>query len=323
MSQNSMRILVCSAGRRVGLIQCFRSAAEQLNIDLKVYASDLVPDEAAACAIADVALRMPRSDAPEYAAAVLQAVKENAIDLVVPTIDPDLKPLALAHEEFARAGARLHVSPAHVIDIVRDKGLTAEVLAAAGVPVPSTLSLDELRATPDRLNWPVFAKPSGGSASRGLQVFDRMEDVPTEFPEPMIFQNLVRGPEFTVNIFVDADGVLRTVIPHLRKSIRAGEVEKGVTRRRQDLRDIAEGIVSALPDLRGVACFQTLEDGVHGPCVIEINARFGGGYPLADHAGATFAQWLLEETIGRPCTAHDDWREGVRMMRYDSAVYVD
>ena len=53
-----------------------------------------------------------------------------------------------------------------------------------------------------------------------------------------------------------------------------------------------------------------------------VNARFGGGYPLAHHAGARFADWLLDEIDGRPCRAHDGWREGVTMLRYDDAVFL-
>jgi len=110
-------------------------------------------------------------------------------------------------------------------------------------------------------------------------------------------------------------------VPHRRISIRAGEVEKGVTVRRADLTEIAKAIAAALPELRGVACFQVLDDPAQGPRVIEINARFGGGYPLVDHAGAPFAQWLLEEATGRKLSAHDSWRKDVLMLRYDSAVF--
>jgi carbamoyl-phosphate synthase large subunit len=42
---------------------------------------------------------------------------------------------------------------------------------------------------------------------------------------------------------------------------------------------------------------------------------------LADHAGAHFAQWLLEEVLGQTCSANDDWRENVKMLRFDSAIY--
>ena len=57
--------------------------------------------------------------------------------------------------------------------------------------------------------------------------------------------------------------------------------------------------------------------------VFEINAQFGGGYPLAHHAGARFSQWLLEEMADLPSTASTLWKEGVAMLRYDTAVFVN
>jgi carbamoyl-phosphate synthase large subunit len=57
------------------------------------------------------------------------------------------------------------------------------------------------------------------------------------------------------------------------------------------------------------------------PALFEINARFGGGYPIAHHAGATFTKWLLEEAAGMPSSANNEWRSGVRMLRYDQAVF--
>lgn len=316
-----MKIFICSAGRRVGLLQSFRDAAKQLKIGVEIIACDLNPDDSAACALADTAVQVPRCDDPGYAGAILEATKHHKADLVVPTIDPDLLPLAQVADEFGKLGALLHVSALSVIEVVRDKQRTSDVLAAAGVPVPRTLDQHAITSNPDQISWPVFAKPSGGSASRGLHVFHKAQDIPETFPEPMIFQDLLQGPEYTVNMFVDQSGTLRTVIPHLRMQTRAGEVEKGVTCRRKDLHDIAEGIARTLPLLRGVACFQVIDDPDLGPRVIEINARFGGGYPLADHAGATFAQWLMQEAQGDPCSAHNNWRDGVKMMRFDSAVY--
>jgi carbamoyl-phosphate synthase large subunit len=98
-------------------------------------------------------------------------------------------------------------------------------------------------------------------------------------------------------------------------------VEKGRTERRADLEAMAHSIVAAIPSARGVLCFQTILDRDRGMAVFEINARFGGGYPIADHAGAEFALWLLEETKGLPCSAHNAWRDGVTMLRYDAAVF--
>jgi carbamoyl-phosphate synthase large subunit len=58
------------------------------------------------------------------------------------------------------------------------------------------------------------------------------------------------------------------------------------------------------------------------PAVIEINPRFGGGYPLSHRAGAPMTRWLLEDILGLPSTASENWNEGVMMLRYDRAVYV-
>lgn len=319
--KDQVGVLLTSAGRRVELLECFRTAARGLGIDLRVFACDLAPDLSAACARADGAYAVPRCDDPSYVDVVLAIAAETGSRLVVPTIDPELAPLAEAAEDFAQIGARVHVSDPETISVVRDKARTAEVLSAAGVPVPCTHALEALRAKPDLLSWPVFLKPSGGSASRGLAVINHPGDLPDHTDEPMIAQDCLGGPEYTINMFVDSRGELRTVIPHIRLSIRAGEVEKGRTERRADLKAIAEGIAAALPGLRGVSCFQVIDDPEHGPKVLEINARFGGGYPLADAAGATFARWLLEEVTIGTSAAHDNWTDGVEMLRYDAAVF--
>lgn len=314
-------VLICSAGRRVGLLEAFRAAGEWLGLELRIVACDLDPRMSAACALADAAHPVPRATEPGYAEAVLDIVEHEEIDLVVPTIDPELLPLSLAVGKIAVAGASVHVSPPEVIEIVRDKGRTAHVLGAAGVPVPATRDEITVREDPDGLRWPVIGKPSGGSASRGIALFERVADIPECFDEPMIFQDRLEGPEYTINLFVDENSQLQAVVPHRRLQIRAGEVEKGRTERRDDLHAIAEGVVCALPALRGVACFQVIDDAVQGPRVFEINARFGGGYPIADRAGAPFARWLLEETAGLRRTAGNDWRVGVEMLRYDAAFF--
>ena len=105
--------------------------------------------------------------------------------------------------------------------------------------------------------------------------------------------------------------------------MRAGEVEKGVTVRRSDIEEIAAKIVKALPDGEGVMCFQLIDDERDGPRVFEINARFGGGYPLADRAGGRFAQRLLAQLGDTPEREEFEWKEGVTMLRYDAAVFLD
>ncbi|MBT0667213.1 ATP-grasp domain-containing protein [Novosphingobium profundi] len=317
-----VRILFTSAGRRVGLTECFRRAGKVLGVAVEIHACDLAPHLSAACLAADASFAVPRCSDDDYIPTLRAYCRENAIDILVPTIDTELEALAMAREELAREGTLVPVSAPETIAIVRDKVRTIEVLQDAGVPVPRTTPIEAARARPGDWTWPLFAKPVGGSASRGLAVLDGPEAICAAYDEPMLVQDRLEGPEYTVNIYLDGKGQMLCAIPHQRLSVRAGEVEKGRTLRDPRMMAIAASIAQALPGAEGPLCFQLIDDPRHGPRVFEINARFGGGYPLADHAGGRFAENLLRRVLGRPQLAVSDWREGVTMVRYDEARFV-
>lgn len=323
MNSKPISVLFTSCGRRVELIKCFVAAAQKLGIELSTHACDLKPELSAACHVAANAFAVPRCDAPDYIDTLLDYCERHKIDLLIPTIDPELYPLALAKDRFEAVGTKVHVSGPKTIEIVRDKAKTTEVLERHGVPVPKTGLAQDVKRSPEDWEWPAFIKPSAGSASRGIDVIDDPSQIANSYDEPMIVQQLLEGDEYTINIFVDAHGALRTAIPHRRLSVRAGEVEKGVTVRRSDIAEIAANIAKALPDAEGVLCFQLIDDKRHGPRVFEINARFGGGYPLADRAGARFAELLLHRLVHGADFAVTEWKEGVTMLRYDAAVFLD
>ncbi|MET0309784.1 MAG: ATP-grasp domain-containing protein [Sphingomonas sp.] len=317
-----LTMLVTSAGRRVGLLQAFRRGAEQLGVELDLLACDLEPELSAACHVADSAFAVPSADDDGYVESILAICRRRRVQLVVPTIDPELAPLAEAKDRFAALGIVVAASAPSVIDIARDKLKTAEFLTAHDIPGPRTATLANVRKNPGSWTWPVLLKPRHGSSGRSVSVVQTPVDLPLHEDEPMIVQTLLRGEEWTVSFYIDDAGRLRAVVPHRRIKVRAGEVEKGVTRRAPRLIEIGERIAASLPGARGVLCYQAMvaPDGTAN--VFEINARFGGGYPLADHAGATFARWLIEARLGMPSSAGNDWAEDVVMLRYDAAVFV-
>jgi carbamoyl-phosphate synthase large subunit len=256
---------------------------------------------------------------------MLEICRREGVTLLVPTIDTELSTLAEHRNAFAAAGTRVAVSAAEVVAIARDKARTAEAFAAAGVIVPHTAPLATLLAEPALWRWPIILKPVGGSSSIGLQIARSPEEALRlgAGRDDYLAQEQWVGREYTVNIFFDAAGRLRCAVPHWRIETRGGEVSKGRTERVSALTEAAEKIAAALPGARAAMCFQAIltEDGRVG--VFELNARFGGGYPLAHRAGARFSQWLLEEMLELPCSANNDWREGVTMLRYDDAFFID
>jgi len=315
-----LTMLLCSAGRRVGLLRTFRHAAANLHIDLRIIACDVQPEWSAACRLADLAVQVPYATDPDYIPAIEAICREHNVGLVVPTIDPELLPLAEARERLAASGTAVAVSAPPVIEICRDKLHTANFLAGHGIPVPQTIDLAAADAR--RWNGPAIVKPRHGSAGRAITRIDSLDALPEAATEPMVVQELLEGEEWTVNLYFDGASALRSVVPHRRVQVRAGEVEKGVTERQEQLMAIAEQMAACLPGPRGALCYQAIIAVDGSAKVFEINARFGGGYPLADYAGACFAQWLIEERLGLASTAANTWTAGVAMLRFDAAIFV-
>jgi carbamoyl-phosphate synthase large subunit len=189
------------------------------------------------------------------------------------------------------------------------------------VPTPQTVWLSDYREDPSLIPGSVIAKPNAGSASVGIVRPRSISDLAGLDGENYIVQECVAGIEYTVNLFFDRAGALRCAVPHRRLEVRAGEVSKGRTERHEGLIAAAQRLGASLPGAMGPLCFQAIVRNDGSFAVFEINARFGGGYPLAHEAGATFSQWVLEELTGMPSSASDRWEEGVLMLRYDTAIF--
>lgn len=306
-------ILLTSAGRRVALLRLLRDDAIALGLAPRIIATDLAPELSAACAQADLAVQPPRATDPAYGDFLHELCARENVRLLVPTIDPELAPIASIAAALRAAGTAVNISSPEAVALARDKLATMRALQAAGIAVPRSFPPADAAGFDLRL----IAKPRDGSASVGVRAV-RPDELAT-LPKSMLVQEHLAGAEFTVNLFV-RHGRTVAAVPHQRLAVRAGEVEKGITRRVPALAEVAGRLPAALHGLAGALCFQAIVTD-EGPKVFEVNARFGGGFPLAHHAGAPFTRWLIAEAAGLPWAAHDDWREGVTMLRFDDAVF--
>jgi carbamoyl-phosphate synthase large subunit len=56
---------------------------------------------------------------------------------------------------------------------------------------------------------------------------------------------------------------------------------------------------------------------------LEINPRFGGGFPLSYAAGANYPGWLIDEyMLQQEIIFFDGWASDLMMLRYDAHVLV-
>jgi carbamoyl-phosphate synthase large subunit len=323
-SRDVFTVLVSSVGRRGQLLDCFREAFDELGIQGRLIGSDADPEHAPAAHKADACYRVPRCNDPEFIPSVARLCCEQQVKLVVPTIDTELPAYAEHRQDFLAAGTTVAVSGPETIHIARDKSETNRWLLQHGFPTVRQETPESVVATPEQWQFPLILKPVNGSASLGVHKVGSLSTLRalTEGTRGMIVEEHAKGQEHTVNVLVDGGRCL-CAVPHYRMEARGGEVSKGITRKNERVMALAKDIAETLPGAYGalnIQCFVS-DDGTIQ--VTEINARFGGGFPLANHAGAKFPRWMIESLIGRRSTAaFSDWTDNVLMLRYDSAVFV-
>jgi carbamoyl-phosphate synthase large subunit len=317
-------ILVSSAGRRVELLRSFREALHDLDLDGRIIATDRSWYSSARHS-ADAGFEVPACSDPAFVPRLVELCAEQRVDLVVPTIDPELPVLAAASSELAAVGTTVAVSAPAVVAIAADKVATHEWLVANDLPTVRQATLAAVGDDPDAWPFPLVVKPRFGSAGHGVTIVgDTTElDVAARVAE-VVVETVAAGTEYTIDVLVDRAGTCVCAVPRRRLEVRAGEVAKAVTVRSETLERLAFEVCGALPGPFGALTIQVFADDQTGQlAIIELNARFGGGYPLSREAGADFPRWILEDLVGLPSTARaDGWRDGVVMLRYDAAVFV-
>jgi carbamoyl-phosphate synthase large subunit len=315
-----MNILLTSVGRRVELLKAFRQSMHRSNITGKIVTADL-KKTAPASFLADAAELVPKINDPDYIDKLLDICDRHQIDLLVPTIDTELHLLSLHKQQFRERGVILVISSPATNEICFSKKKTSTFFERIGVKTPKVYELSEVTER----NFPLVLKPDTGSSSVGLYYIKNRAELNffANYVENAILQELVVGQEYTLDILLDFQSHVLSIVPRVRLETRAGEISKGITVKNPALIAAAKQVAESLPGAIGcitIQCFLRSDGEI---VFIEINPRFGGGFPLSYRAGADFPGWLMQMCMGEyPQVAIDDWEDGLAMLRYDDAIFV-
>lgn len=309
-------ILITSAGRRGRLVQNFQETLKRYNPEGKVLTTDMYPELSSACQLSDGGFKLPRVSDAAYLDLLLELCLANRVSLVVPTIDTELSLMARAKPRFEAEGVHLAISSPVCCDTFYLKRTTEDFFARCGVDTPRIV--DPFAA----VAYPLFAKLDNSSCSVGAGVVQTEAEARALMEAgDYVFQELIDGDEYTVDCFVDRHGNAVCIVPRKRIEVRAGEVSKALTVKDTAIIDALKALVPHLEGAYGcitVQLFKTADRIVF----IEINPRFGGGYPLSWQSGADFAAMLIKDMLGEELAYTEAWRDGALMLRYDAEVIV-
>ena len=314
-------ILITSAGQRVALVRDFQETLERFFPNGKVYTTDMNPKLAPAAYLSDKCFEVPRCTSEDYIESLLTICLENAIGLIVPTIDTELAILSANKEIFAKQGITVSVSDYDFVMMCRDKRNTGEFFEKHSIRVPK--AIDKFHPV-----FPMFAKPYDGSLSTNLHYIKNADELTEEIlndPKLLFMEYIDKSAykEYTVDMYYGKDNKVKCIVPRERIKIRAGEINKGLTEK-EPLTSYLYERLETIDGCIGCICMQLfLNPQTEDVVGIEINPRFGGGYPQTYAAGGNYPEYLVREYfLGEKILYKDDWKDHLLMLRYDDAVYV-
>jgi carbamoyl-phosphate synthase large subunit len=317
-----MNILLTCAGRRNYLIKFFQDALEGRG---RVFAADASVD-ATTLQEADEAFVVPPMGNENYFDILLAICQLHQIRLLIPLNDLELPLLARVRERFREIGTIPIVSTPEVVNICFDKWATFTFLKACGLPAPKTfLSLTEVRKALSRgeTSFPLVIKPRWGTGSVGIRYVEDEEEMELAYslvkkhlsrtllakisatdPERCILvQERLHGHEYGLDVINDLEGHYVTTFVKRKLAMRAGETDCSLTVRDERLESLGEKIGQSLGHVGNLDCDIFVNE---GSCyILEMNPRFGGGYPFSHIAGANLPATLIAWANGR--SPDDHW----------------
>lgn len=332
-------ILLSSAGRRNYLVQWFRDALGRVGVDGSVIVADADP-HAPARAAADVACSLPPIAHPGYAAALRNLCKEHGVSVAVSLNDFELSTWAgLRHGGFMAEGCPLICLPEARQRDAEDKIALASAFEEAGIRTPRTVTgADILHGSTDpaEVGSRLVIKNRFGSGSSGLsfttpdQVSKGIEHALATARDPrghrppdsrsaaemVVVQEFIAGAEYGIDCVNDFEGDFAGVLARRKIRMRSGETDQAESVDGEPFDAVARSIAGVLQHQGLVDC-DLIQDEHGTQWLIDVNPRFGGGYPFSHLAGADIPSVYVARAAGR--TPEPAWlsaRPGVVSSKY-------
>lgn len=309
-----LNILFTCAGRRTYLLRYFK---EQLAGDGLIIGTDMQLT-APALSIADIKEQVPPVYDANYIDITLDICRKHNIKALICLNDLELPILAANRHRFEQIGVTPIVSATEVIDICFDKYRTYKYIESLGLKTPTTfVNFEEaIRAIQEGvLKFPLVLKPRWGSGSIGIEFaysMEELEDVyeillkkikksilatASQGDDYILIQQKIDGQEYGMDVMNDLNGNNRGVSVKMKLGMRAGETDKAKTVDNAEIRTIGQILGNNLHHIGNLDVDVFEQNGNY--YVLELNPRFGGGFPFSYEAGVNFPgaiiKWLKGE----------------------------
>ncbi len=297
-----LNILFTCAGRRNYLINYFKEA---LNHRGKTIAVDTLPS-APALMDADIGIVVPNINDPNYIDTLKLIVKNYHVKAIISLNDLELPLLSKFKNEIETLGVKVLVSNENIIETSSDKWKTYKYFKKLQIDTPLTyLSMSGALEAIDQkvLQFPLILKPRWGSSSIGVEIVENVEELricfeflkirlqksilndinSKDIDNSILIQEKINGEEYGIDILNDFNGKYYSSFVRKKLAMRSGETDQAISVIDEKFSQLGKKIGTSTMHLGNMDCdFFVANEKIY---FLEMNPRFGGGYPFSHEAG--------------------------------------
>jgi carbamoyl-phosphate synthase large subunit len=312
-----MRLLFCTIGRRGYIVDYFKENLPKNSIIIGTSdRNDCASEFTSAFHYCDKNYVVPSIiNEQEYIEKLIEICKIEKIDALLSFYDLDNYVLSKYIDVFKSIGVKPVISSFSVNEICFDKIKTFEFMTKHGFNTPWTMSAKQVEeeAIP---SYPVIVKPRFGFGSKAINIARNKEEVAFFInyysDDELIVQQFLQAEEYSFDVFNDFDNEPVTAVIKKKIKMRGGETAQGFAFKNEKLIDTAYKLGHVLGHVGPLDVDFFLIDDV--PYILELNPRFGGGYPITHLSGVDFTGLvvdLVRGTLNQDYTVYQDYNEGI------------
>lgn len=248
----------------------------------------------------DKSYLMPLISDDSYLEKIMEIVEREKIDAIITVSDIDVEQISGLRDKLNNNGVYCFFPPQQTALRFLDKYETYKFLNSNNFLTPRTFN--SLKAALDNLKFPFIIKPSKGSASNGYRVIFDSEEARSHWSkiqEP-IAQEFIEGKLVNIEACSSTSGKILGLSAWERKISIQGETLLAETIIHPAAINEAVRLleISPIPGPIDIDMIETV-DGIY---TLEVNTRFGGGYPTSHLAGANFPKLMAMEILDPDAT---------------------
>ena len=312
-----MNILITSVGRRTYLVDFFKFSLMNAG---KVHLSN-----SKKCCPAnksdDLFLQTPDILDASYSSIILDYCRLHKIDIVIPLLDLDHFVLSKDKDKYLEDQILILSSKENIIRECFDKNSSLYLNIKNQINYPKTINLsNDLLNVEDILNnisLPLILKPRYGFGSIQTLKIDKFEELKIALPylkyqiskrdnshnlnsnlkldNSILIQEFIDGDEYNLDIINSIEGEFLTSVSKLKFGMRSGETEICKVEYTDYLFELGRNISNQVKHCGPLDCDLIIEKSTGKVYLIDLNPRFGGGYPFSHAAGIDYPSFLLNE----------------------------